>query len=191
MAVSEHAESSQKCRGIFLFCGSLKAICADAENCQSGVDKTWRKKAENRMHWIWVKSVSISSCLQTVSHNSKSYLCSLRWFEFIKRRVWLLLQIWKSRLFNERKLLLWCASVTEPDVCLSVNHISAENVRLFPVWGIKVSSSGMFWFISLSAEGNGAFYAVLIRKRQSRKTGKPLWKKNMLGSLVLHVCVFV
>lgn len=117
-------------------------------------------------------------------------VCALRRFEFIKRQVSLLLQIWKSRLFNELKLLLWCASVTEPDVHLSVNHISAENVRLFPVWGIKVSSSGMFWFISLSAEGNGAFYAVLIRKRQSRKTGKPLWKKKYAW-LFSFTCVCV
>lgn len=166
-------------RHIFILRVTESNLC----RCRKSSIRSWQdmKKAENRMHWIGVKSVSISSCLQTVSHNSKSCLCSLRWFEFIKRRVWLLLQIWKSRLFNELKLLLWCASVTEPDVCLSVNHISAENVRLFPVWGIKVSSSGMFWFISLSAEGNGAFYAVLIRKRQSRKTGKPLWKKICLA----------
>lgn len=133
---------------------------------------------------------------QRTSHHiiSDTAVSSFRWFVFIKRRVWLLLRTWKSRLFNELKLLLWCASVTEPDVCFSVNHISAENVRLFPVWGIKVSSSGMFWFVSLSAEGNGAFYAVLIRKRQSRKTGKPLWKKKyawLFSFTCVCVCVSV
>lgn len=51
-----------------------------------------------------------------------------------------------------------------------------------------MSSLGMFLFIPLSAEGNGALYAILISKKQSGKNRKAYWKK-MLGCWVLYVCV--
>lgn len=112
------------------------------------------------------------------------------------KNVTLLLQIWECLLFNMSILLFWCAATTKPDStgCRLLNVISTENVRRFPGEEIKVSSSGMFWFISPSAEANGSLYAILIRKgsQGNRKSSVGrLGNNKMLGWVVLYVCMWV